>query len=362
MVDNDRYFLLFLTTFMQFGPQRIKLLLEYFGSAEKVWKTDKESFMKIGMSENITRQFTAYKKHFNHETYLKELNRLGVNFVTVNDPEYPSNLLGMEDMPYVLYYRGTLSFEDSNAIAIVGSRKMTSYGKEVTQKLAGELATLGIPIVSGLAIGIDACAHTACLRQSGRCIAVLPTGLDNIVPSTNYSLAVQIVKHKGVLISEYPLYYPALKINFPRRNRIVSGLAKAVIVIEGEKKSGTLLTASSAAEQGRTVFAVPGSITSPTSAAPHFLLKNGAKLVTSVNDIVEELNLTLAVDRGMINTVFPADESEKSLLTILSREAMHLDEIVRITGLAINDISARLTIMELKGLVKGDGKGIYKKV
>ncbi len=351
---------MFLSTFIPFGPERIKLLLSYFGSAERVWNTDIEKLLEINIPHKTAEAFIKYKRCFNKEAYLSRLRKLNIKFVTYQENIYPENLKGLEDIPIVLYYRGNLLPQDKNSVAIVGSRKMTSYGKEVTEKFANELAGMEITIISGLALGIDAVAHTSALNCGGRGIAVLPTGLDTITPLTNYQLGMRIIR-EGALVSEYPLNYPAFRTNFARRNRIISGLSKAVIVIEGEERSGTLLTASAAADQGRQVFAVPGQITSPMSAAPHYLIKNGAKIVTCVRDILEELELQLTVDYQVVNSVLPQDAQEELLYKIIEHEQVHLDELARITGLAISEISARLTIMELRGMVKNIGNGVYKK-
>ena len=186
-------------------------------------------------------------------------------------------------------------------------------------------------------------------------------GLDSVYPPENADLAEKIIKSDGAILSEYPLGMPALPINFAIRNRIVSGLSAAVVVIEGAEKSGTLLTASHAAEQGKTVFAVPGQITSPMSAAPHFLLRNGAKIATSATDILEELDLQIKVDKEKIEKIMPSTKEEVKLIEILEVEPLHLDELVRITGGKTADISARLTIMEMKGIVRNLGGGIYRK-
>ncbi len=224
-----------------------------------------------------------------------------------------------------------------------------------------ELGNLGITIISGLARGIDSAVHRGCLSVGGKTVAVLGNGLDTVYPLENTGLAVEIIKKGGAIISEYALGYPALPINFAVRNRIVSGLSDAVIVIEGAEKSGTLLTAAHAAEQGKTVFAVPGQITSPLSAAPLFLLKNGAKMATGTKDILDELDLQIKVDKEKIENIVPGSPQEAKLLEILENEPLHLDELVRISGGKTPEISARLTIMEMKGLVRNLGKGIYKK-
>ncbi len=354
--------LISLCSFVPFGPARIKLLLSYFKSARRVWAASAKSFKKIGLGEKRTSEFLQYRENFDPKEYFNRLKKLKIGVVTFKDKNYPENLKDLSDAPMVLYFKGNIKSAQGAAIAVVGSRKMTSYGREVTEKFAGELASFGITIVSGLARGIDTSAHKSALAVGGKTVAVLGCGLDSVYPPENFKLADEIVKKGGALISEYPLGHPALPINFASRNRIISGLSRAVLVIEGAEKSGTLLTASAAADQGRTVFAIPGQITSPLSAAPLFLIKNGAKTATRVGDILEEIDLQIKVDREEVEKIMPTTAQEEEILSYLTNEPLHLDELARISTLDISDISARLTVMELKGMVKNMGGGVYKKV
>jgi len=358
---TDREYLVLLYSFIPFGPARIKLLLSYFGSAEKTWKAERKKLIEIGLKEKTVNDFINFKDGLEPSEYFNRLKKLSINYITYKDSNYPQNLLEIDSAPPALYIKGEIVSSDINAVAIVGARKMTSYGREVTEKFAGELASYGLTIISGLARGVDTIAHKGALSVGGRTLAVVASGLDKIYPPENTALANEIIKN-GAIISEYPLGYPALPTNFPTRNRIISGLAKAVLVVEGETKSGTLLTAGAAAEQGRTVFAIPGQITSPMSGAPLFLIQNGAKMAISVNDILDELNLQVKVDREAIEGVLPSGKDEERLIEILSNEPLHLDEIARISSQPVNEISARLTIMELKGMVRNLGGGVYKKV
>ncbi len=321
----------------------------------------KKELTETGLSQRKVTEFVDYRNNFDVEEYFGKLKKLKIGTVTILDTDFPGNLKSLEGAPCVLYFKGKLKVSDVNSVAIVGSRKMTTYGREVAEKFSSELANFGVTIISGLARGIDTAAHKGALSNGGRTIAVLGCGLDNVYPPQNTALAEEIVKKGGAIISEYPLGYPALPENFVNRNRIVSGLSSAVIVIEGAEKSGTLLTAAHAAEQGKTVFGVPGSIFSPTSFAPHFLLKNGAKPATSVRDILEELDLQVKVDTEKIERVIPTTDKESKLLSILEAEPLHLDELVRISGCKTPEMSARLTIMEMKGLVRSLGKGMYRK-
>jgi DNA processing protein len=348
--------------FSFFGPARLKLLLSYFKKAKKIWTASKSELEETGLSEKKVSEFVGYRKNFDIEEYFKKLGTYKVKVVTIFDKDFPKNLKDLDGAPLALYYKGSLDSLNLNSIAIVGTRQMTSYGKEVTERFSSELGNLGVTIISGLARGVDTTAHRACLSVGGKTVAVLGNGLDSVYPPENTQLAAEIVKSGGAIISEYPLGYPALPVNFAIRNRIVSGLSDAVIVIEGAEKSGTLLTANHAAEQGKTVFAIPGQITSPLSAAPLYLLKNGAKMATSVKDILDELDLQVKVDKERIQKIVPDTKEEGELLEILKNEALYLDELVRISGSKTSEISARLTIMEMKGMVKNLGKGMYRKI
>jgi DNA processing protein len=239
---------------------------------------------------------------------------------------------------------------------------MTSYGKEVTTRFAGELANFGITVVSGLALGVDAQAQRASLSAGGRTIAVLASGLDIISPFANKTLALEFIKKNGAVVSEYPIGHVPMPFDFPVRDRLISGLAKAVIVVEGRMKSGTFYTVKAALDQGRPVFAVPGPITSSASEGPNYLIQNGAKLTTSIKDVMEELNMQVMVDTEAVEKIMPGDRYEKKILQILEAEPLHLDELVRISGAKTSEVSARLTIMEMKGMVRSLGNGIYKRV
>lgn len=357
---TEKESLVAISSYVPFGPARINLLVSYFGSARKAWRASQKSLREIGLGEEKAKGFTVYRDGFDVKNYFKRIKQAKIETIIQSDTDFPENLKDLEDAPVCLYVKGNLTKADSNAVAIVGSRKMTSYGREVATRFASELASFSITIISGLARGVDTTAHNSALSVNGRTVAVVGCGLDVIYPPENLALSRAIVK-SGAIISEYPLGYPAKPANFASRNRIISGLAKAVVVVEGATKSGTLLTASRAAEQGRTVFAVPGQITSPLSAAPHFLIKNGARMATSTADILEELNMQIVVNREEVERVMPSDKLEAEILSHLENESLHLDEIARISSLDVGKLSARLTVMEIKGLVRNLGKGVYKK-
>jgi len=358
---SEREYLAAVYTFSYFGPIRTKLLLSFFGNAGNIWNIDKNDLQKVGISSEKAQKFINYRNEFDLEKYFNRLNELDIGFYTYKDRDFPENLKGLSDEPLILYYKGRLKKSDKNAIAIVGSRKITSYGRDVASKFASELATYGVTIISGLAFGVDVAAHKACLDAGGRAIAVLASGLDLITPVSNSWLGEEIIKKGGAIVSEYPLSHMPQKSDFPERNRIISGLSKAVLIIEGARKSGTLHTASHAAEQGRQVFAVPGQITSALSEAPHYLIKNGAKMATSTRDILDELDMQLKVDSDAVEKIMPEGEDEIKILAMLEKEPLHTDEIIRLSGLDITIVSSRLTMMEIKGMVKNLGSGVYKK-
>jgi len=305
MLMSNKEYLVALYAFSDFGPARAGLLLSYFKSAKNVWNASFNELLEVGLRKTSVEKFILHRNNFDFIKYFERLKKLNIGYLIKSDRDYPENLKELDSAPLVLYYRGKLSKNDGNAVAIVGSRKMTSYGKDVTEKFSGELAAYGLTIVSGLARGVDTVAHWGALNAGGRTVAVIASGLDRIYPPENNGLVLEIIKRGGVIFSEYPLGYPPLPVNFPLRNRIISGLSKVILVIEGAKKSGTLLTASHAADQGKTVFAIPGQITSLYSEAPLFLLQNGAKLATCVKDILDELNLQVKVDRDAVSDILP---------------------------------------------------------
>jgi len=295
MVDK---YLVSLSAFTRFGPARTRLLISYFKSAEKVWKSPLGDLSEVGLSANIVKEFVEFRKKFDIGSYFEKLSKLNVKVTTYLEDDFPKNLKDLEGSPTTLYYKGTLTGLNAPSVAIVGTRRMTYYGKIVTEKFSGELSSFGVTIVSGLARGVDTAAHTACLSHGGITIAVLGNGLDTVYPSENVKLAEEIVKKEGAIVSEYPIGHPIRPENFTIRNRIVSGLSTCVLVVEGAERSGTLSTASHAAEQGKTVFAIPGQITSPLSAAPLFLLRNGATIATETKDILDELGIKAKDVRG----------------------------------------------------------------
>jgi len=290
---------------------------------------------------------------------MSRANLEDIRKITLQDKEYPSLLKQIHDPPKELYIKGEIINQDKVAVAVVGTRKYTQYGKQVCFDIAGKLAKLGITIVSGLAKGIDTFAHQSALENNGRTIAVLGSGLDkkSFYPSSNYYLSEKISQH-GAVISEYPPGVWGTHFTFPQRNRIISGLSLGVVVVEAPEESGALITAALALDQNREVFAIPGSIYEKNSYGTNQLIKMGAKLVTDVEDILEELNLShlLTTKKKKIK---PENREEEIIISILSAQPIHIDEIIKKSGLPASTVNSTLVILELKKAVRNLGRNNY---
>ena len=340
------------------GRVRLTQLENYFGNLEDAWKATSADLKHAGLDSSSIHAVTSWRSKTSLEEEMEKLDRYGVKVLTWHDPDYPARLKEIYDYPPVLYIRGSLLPEDEWCLAVVGTRRVTVYGRQVTEEIVTDLARNKITIVSGLAKGTDSVAHRSALDAGGRTIAVFACGLDIVYPSENASLARSIIQ-QGALISEYPLGTRPKADNFPRRNRIMSGLSLGVLVVEAGETSGALITAHLAVEQNREVFAIPGSILSPASQGTNRLIQEGAKLVRSYTDILEELNLTAVAHQIEMKELIPASDTESLLLKQLGAEPTHIDEICRSSGLPISTVSSTLTMMELKGLVKQVGTMNY---
>jgi len=280
--------------------------------------------------------------------------------ILITDKEYPSHLKEIHNPPKQLYIKGEIKNQDKVAIAIVGTRKYSAYGKQVALDLSSKLAKLGITIVSGLARGIDTFAHKAAIEAGGRTIAVLGSGMDqkSFSPSQNYPLGEEIAKN-GAVVTEYSEGTIGAIYTFPERNRIVSGLSLGVIVIEAPEQSGALITANLALEQNKEVFAVPGNIYDENSQGTHKLIKQGAKLVTCVEDVLEELNLSHLLSDAPKIKAKPDNKDEEIILSVLCLQPMHIDEIIKLSKLPTSIVNSTLTILEIKGTIRNLGKNNY---
>ncbi len=340
------------------GRVRLTQLENYFGSLENAWRATPAELKQAGLDSGSIRAVTTWQPKISLEAEMEKLDRYGVKVLTWHDEDYPSRLKEIYDYPPLIYVRGSLLPEDEWCLAVVGTRRATVYGRQVTEEIVADLAQNKITIVSGLAKGIDSVAHQSALEAGGRSIAVFACGLDIVYPSENVNLARRIMQ-QGALISEYPLGIKPRADKFPRRNRIMSGLSLGVLVIEAGETSGALITAHQALEQNREVFAIPGSILSPASSGTNHLIQEGAKLVHNYTDILEELNLTAVAHQMELKEVIPASDTESLLLKQLSAEPTHIDEVCRSSALPVSTVSSTLAMMELKGLVKQVGAMNY---
>lgn len=337
------------------GAVRFKNLLDYFGNAHSAWVATERELQAAGLDSRSTEALVTTRGSISLEEVTDRLEEEGAAVVTWEDESYPSRLRQIHSAPPLLYVKGGLLPGDEWAVSVVGTRTATAYGKQLVEEIAGDLARSGIVVVSGLARGIDSLAHRAALRAGGRTIAVLGSGIDIIYPREHRDLARKVVE-QGALITEYALGTKPEAGNFPARNRVISGLSLGTLVVEAGNRSGALITADYALEQGREVFALPGNANSPKSQGTNRLIQEGAaKLVMSVEDILEELNLTLVERHREVRTIVPDDEREARILEHVSTEPIHVDEIRERTNLPIAEVSSTLAMMELKGMVRQVG-------
>jgi len=346
------------------GPKRFYKLLEFFGSTDAAWKAKSGEISKIlNLSPKISSRLFEEKNNIIPEREVDLIHKNKVNVLTIEDALYPENLKTIHYPPPVLYFRGTILESDKNSISIVGSRKATYYGKMVAEKISKDLALAGLTIISGMARGIDTAAHKGALSVSGRTIAVLGCGIDHIYPPENRRLA-QEIQESGAVISEFSLSTLPERQNFPRRNRVISGLSLGTVVVEAAEKSGALITADFALEQGREVFAIPGNINSPLSNGSHNLIKQGAKLVENYQDILEEIHIVLpqkTAEKEMVKENTFLTEEEKIIYQVITKEPTQIDDIIGVSKLSAGKVSEVLLNLELKDLIKEiEGKRFIK--
>lgn len=336
------------------GAVRFQALLNFFGDPQIAWGAPTEALREAGLSEKVIENVVELRSAINLDQVWDQLKAKGITVLIQTDENYPRRLQELEQPPPVLYMLGELTSEDEWSVAVVGTRRVTAYGRQVAEDIAGTLARNGISVISGLARGIDSISHQAALHAGGRTIAVLGSGLDRIYPPENRRLAEQIAAH-GALISDYPPGTPPEASNFPPRNRLISGLSLAVVIVEAGQTSGALITAAFAADQGREVFAVPGNISSPGSKGTNRLIRDGAQPLLHPEQVLEALELTMVAEQRTARVVLPADAVEAQLFEALGREPLHIDEIRSRTDLPIEKVTATLALMELKGMVRQVG-------
>lgn len=341
-------FLLGLAHVRTFGYQRLNRLLPRFGSAEALWRASKAQLTDAGVPERAAGQFIAERGSVQLSGLAERCNKHGIRFIGRDESDFPELLRHISDPPIGIFLKGKL-YPSAFSIAVVGTRRPTAYGTQVTRQIAAELARNQTLVVSGLAMGIDGIAHAATLESGGATYAVLGSGLDEVFPAFHRQLAERIVSSGGALISEYSPGTPALKHHFPLRNRIIVGLSSGVVVTEAPEHSGALLTAFLALDYNRDVFAVPGPITSDVSRGCHKMLRHGAVLTESGADVLNHYQRTAS--EPLLPSAAPLTDTERMLLEHITREGITVDQLVKLSRLDTSVINSTLILLEMKGWV-----------
>lgn len=355
---NKREALLILNLIPQVGPVRVRKLLGRFSGPEEILGANRKSLQEVaGIGPEIAQNIIDWEKHVDMEGELLAAEKAGARILIQDDPEYPSNLREIYDPPLLLYVLGKLLDRDDKGIAVVGSRETSNYGMETAKKLSYQMAYSGVTVISGLARGIDTAAHQGALAAKGRTVAVIGAGLNEIYPPENQALADKIIESGSAVVSEFPMNAKPIPQNFPMRNRIVSGMSVGTLVVEADMKSGALITARMALDQGKLLFAVPGRIDSLRSRGCHQLIKQGAKLVEDAGDVMSEFEFLfggLSLVQGEKPSLPRAELSpeEKQIFDLLENDELDIDTLISKSNLPSPKVSATLLGLELKRLVK----------
>jgi DNA processing protein len=354
-MDERVYYLAF-SNAPGIGAGRFALLLKKFGTAQNAWSSTEEEFRVDGIGEKIFLDFDRFRKQFDFKKYQANLTQKNIWFISLRDKDYPQSLRRLQNPPIVIFGKGDKScLKTSQAIGVVGTRKVTSYGKDVTESLVSQLTIFGFNIISGMALGVDAIAHASCLDNKGKTIAVLGNGVDLPFPRENQSLYQEILEKGGVIISEYPPSVNPTKGSFLARNRIIAALSLGVLIPEAAEGSGSLTTAAHAKKLGKPIFAVPGPITSSVSDGTSQLLQEGAVLVRSAQDIIKVLNINVSLNKKNNTRDFSKlnlSKDELRICKMLENENLAIDDIFQKTKIGIRKLSILLSEMEMKGIVK----------
>ena len=367
--DNQRLYYLSFNHFAKIGPNQLQKLENYFSDLEPAFKASRGELEKAGLRSKISAEFLSWRKSFDLNRAVEELEKEKIKFITWHEPDYPPLLKEIPAAPPLLYYKGILSGELKSRLAVVGSRQPSAYAEKLIDELLPEVMASRIDIVSGLALGVDSLAHRAALKHGGPTLAVLGSGLNSahIYPRHHCRLAEEIIADGGALISEFSPSTPAYKQNFPQRNRLISGLCQATLVIEAQARSGSLITANYALEQNREVLAVPGNIFSEFSIGTNQLIKVGAKTVVAAADILEVFGITSEIENPIApsrakTSYRPKDKIESAVYNIIKKadersEKITTDEIIKLTKLDTSTINSTLSILEIRGIIRNNASG-----
>ena len=363
MNEQTKFWVAF-SQFPKIGPKRFQELLNFFPNIETAWTGSGSEFIKAGWSEKMTEEFISKRKQIEPDEEWDKLRKYDIKVLIRHSEQYPKLLAETYTPPFLLYYKGNLSAISETTLAVVGSRNITNYGKQITSQITQGLVQQGLTIVSGLALGVDALAHLTAVKHNKPTIAVLGSGIDepSLYPAMNRTLARNIIEKGGIIFSEYPIGTMPLRHNFPARNRIISGLSLGTVIIEAGETSGALITAHYALEQNREVFAVPGPINSAYSIGTNNLIKRGAKPVTEVEDVLEELNIQAIKNFEANKEIIPDSPEEATVLKHLSGQPIHINELTKLTDLTITEINATLMLLEMKGQIRNLGNMTFAKI
>ncbi|OGG08714.1 DNA protecting protein DprA [Candidatus Gottesmanbacteria bacterium RBG_16_43_7] len=360
-MDEQKLYTIGFSVFPGIGPLRYRSLMKVFKSAAVAWQQP-ENVLKEVLGKSLAEKFIRFRNTFSLSDYLQKLRQEKVSVVTIDESKYPQLLREISDPPIALYIKGRKSdppLDLARTLAVVGTRRMTPYGREITRELVAGLVRSGLTIVSGMAYGIDAQAHLAAIENGGKTIAVLGCGVDIAAPRVNTFIYNKIIDAgHGIVISEMPLSHLPDKGLFPARNRIISGLSLGVVVVEGNVTSGALITAKYAAEQGRDVFCIPGPVTSQASRGPLWLMQHGAKPVDRVEDIISELGISQKQPQKSENLT-DLDEDQKCIYSLVAGGPLHIDEIIRTSGRPAGQVLNVLTQLELNSLIRDIGGKVF---
>ena len=337
------------------GAAKVSALHDHFGDLALAWQANQSDLKHIGFDQRTINSFFKTRAAINLDDRMAELEKMGVKLLCWDSADYPPLLRGIPVSPPTIYIKGTLTEIDRWAIAIVGTRRVTTYGRQMTAQIAQKLVNHSVTIVSGLARGVDSVAHEVAVDGGGRTVAVLGSGIDCIYPPENRRLAERIADGRGAVISEYALGVQPEAKNFPPRNRIISALSLGTVVIEAGERSGALITAKFARDQGREVYALPGNVTNRNSIGTNRLIQQGAKLLTNADEILEDLQLDRAAEQQTVQLALPDSAEEAALIPHLVTTPIHVDELSRLSGMPAALVSSTLTLMELKGVVRQVG-------
>lgn len=363
--QEDLLYHLAFSCFLGIGPITFQKLVFHFGSAKNAYSASSQNLLSV-LRSDIQQKFIQFRKDFKPEKQIDLFRKQGIHIVHRNHLQYPSQLKHIPDPPICLYIKGIpdiINFKKpphgDYFFGIVGTRKPTSYGVQITKKFTSDLCKAGFVIVSGMAMGVDAIAHQVAIDENGKTVAVLGCGVDVVYPSVNKNLYDDIIQRGGIVLSEFPPGRTVLKGLFVARNRIISGLSQGVCVIEGTSRSGGLITARFAAEQGKDVFAPPVPLTSEMSEAPNLLIKQGAKFITSVSDILEEYQMKIVPSKEQ-NILATCGQEQKKILEIIIQEACSIDDLIDKTQLLITEILKSISVLEINGVIEKNSEGKYQ--